>query len=194
MWNLNRWILDAYSLKCIETNQCNLTDNIYDYENKCYNECPNDTFPLNYICEKYNKFQTTVITHLTERTTEVQYTTELINTYNTMDKTENIYYPTDKIENTSILLNTDFILSNKNICSVFSFLIGECKNNYNNKKEQKEFINNVIFQIMNGTLDELLYSIIKENKSFIIEEEKIIHHLTTLSYIKDINNFTSIII
>ena len=45
---------------------------------------------------------------------------------------------------------------------------------------------------MNGTLDELLYSIIKENKSFIIEEEKIIHQITTLSQIKDINNFTSI--
>ena len=191
-WRNNQNKIDAYNLKCVEINQCNLTDNIYEYENKCYKECPNDTFPVNYICEKYNKFQTTVITHLTERTTEVQYTTELINTYNTVDKIENIYNIKDKIENRSILLNTDFINSDKNICEVFSFLSGECENDYNNKKEQKEFINNVISKIMNGTLNKILDSIIKENKSFIIEEEKIIHQITTLSHIKVINNFTSI--
>jgi hypothetical protein len=88
-------------------------------------------------------------------------------------------------------LNTYDIISKnestKNIfCDIEKFLSKQCKNNYKDKNELNDFTNNIIDKIMDGSLNNVLNSIIKENKSIIIEEDNEIHQITTLSKQNDI--------
>ena len=94
-------------------------------------------------------------------------------------------------------LNTYDIISKtestqNTFCDIKKFLSKQCKNNYKDKNELNDFTNNIIDKIMDGSLNNVLNSIIKENKSIIIEEDNEIHQITTLSKQNDIENLTVI--
>ena len=182
-WKKNQKKVDAYNYNCILNNQCNLTDNKYEFENKCYKECQNDTHPINYICQR-NNYQTTILTVTTSNILEIRNSTEIIIPYT-------IGYSVG-IKETRIIDSNHIEYIYKNICNIINFFNNECKNKYKNREEQIEYSNYIVQQIMQGTLNELLNEIINENRSLLVQEEKEIYQITTLSNMKDITNFTSI--
>ena len=180
-WKRNQKKIDSESLQCVPEDQCNLTTNKYEYDKKCYNQCPNNTYPIDFICHE-NNFQTTIISFSTEIVEEVQQSTNNIDFY-----LESSFVIIDTIIDTPFIENI-----NKNVCDIISFFNNICKHNFQTREEQKKFSKEVIQKIMDGTLNGILTKIINENKNIVVEEDDEIYQITTLSNIKDIKNLTSI--
>ena len=226
----NQTEIDSYNNQCVKIKQCNLTKFNFQYENKCYLECPDGTSPIGTdpgICVKNSKEtnivkiiseipqristiitqyisyeQSTLIGFETSNQVIIESKSEAKIDMSTKSLTEEITEKimTEKIydSNKDNIINTYYTeiliteMNNEYICDINDFLNYKCKNIYKNKEDQKEFSNNIINQIMNGTLTKLLNSLVKENKSIIIEEENAIHQISTLSNQKEIENYTSI--
>ena len=47
--NINRIKVDFFNKKCLEDCEDSIT-NKFDYKNRCYNKCPQNTLELNHLC------------------------------------------------------------------------------------------------------------------------------------------------
>ena len=184
-WRKNQKKVNTYDNKCVLDNQCNSTNYKYEYENKCYYECPNETFSYNYICIniKNINFQNTL---LTEKIKDTKYITEKITSFDFVDSIRLIN--TKNIEIPKNTLSIEFDYPRNNFCSFIDVLNEKCKNNYINREEQNEYANYIVELILDGKLKNVLNTVINENKSIIINENDITHQITKLSLLNNSNN------
>ena len=105
-------------------------------------------------------------------------------------KTEIIGKNTEKIitEETKILETTE----TEGICELINFFSGKCKNNYQSNEDKINFSQNIINKIMDGTLNELLYSIVNEDNILLVQEENDKYQISTISGQKKLENLTYI--
>ena len=124
----------------------------YEYNNICYNLCPEGTnisSKKKYLCEK-------------ECLDDKPY--------------ENI-------------INNECI----NECSTIELFNNKCKLKNNNIKIYEQIIMNIKDEILNGTLDELIYKIINNDKEYlIIENNDIKYEITKTDYQKNKNEYLNI--
>ena len=105
-------------------------------------------------------------------------------------KTEIIGKNTEKIitEETKIIETTE----TEGICELINFFSGKCKNNYQSNEDKINFSQNIINKIMDGTLNELLYSIVNEDNILLVQEENDKYQISTISGQKKLENLTYI--
>ena len=105
-------------------------------------------------------------------------------------KTEIIGKNTEKIitEETKIIET----IETEGICELINFFSGKCKNNYQSNEDKINFSQNIINKIMDGTLNELLYSIVNEDNILLVQEENDKYQISTISGQKKLENLTYI--
>ena len=182
----------------------------YEFENKCYQECPNSTNDNdgNFICEKNNgqKIITTQIEYkpttyiINEQKTE---TTQIINVkqnptiYNneiiqqmTGKNNEVEIKETEKKNREDELLETNIDKFPNNIipkiiCSAKDFLYDNCK--INSTEEKSEIGRNIVESILDGSLRDILKEILQTNTEFKKSFDNEIIHIRTLPDKIDLN-------
>ena len=155
---------------CVE--ECNMIGNYYyEFENKCYNNCPQGTYLY-----KNNK----CVLELT--------TTDIINEL--AQKNTKIILTTNKLANTDY--NEEDLIKN-NSCLIKDFFKNKCKNNFLYEEDIISFKYNIISSIENGSLAELLTQVVNNGTEFVIKEGNEIYQISTVSnQMNNENNLTNI--
>ena len=78
------------------------------------------------------------------------------------------------------------------LCDTSEFFLGKCENIYQKEEDKDSFRQNIIDDIIKGNLNDLLSSVVRENKIILIQEEEEKYQISTISGQKDLENLTSI--
>ena len=167
--------LIPHKKKC--TSNCSL-DNDYPFEfnNTCYNSCPEGMIIYNNLCllETQDNINNSNINNntynMTNDTNDNTITNNADNNKYNMNKTNNIDYANDYsiitylINNNSNISYTD-IITNDHECDLLDFFDGECNINNNS-------IDEIVSYIRNGILNkDLLLKLVNGNRENIIKKE-----------------------
>ena len=126
----------------------------YKYENKCYSDCPEGTTSNeDFLC-----------INIGEQSTDSQ-----------DDSNEN-----DDTQKGDII-NGDNIFESNNICHAKNFFQKECKINSEDLEERDNMIKRIINEIMDGSMNNLLLKVLRENKNLLIEDNNEIYEIKALS-------------
>ena len=167
-WRDNQKKIIADNNTCIESCSNN-SKYIYEFENKCYEKCPNGTHSNNYLCE--------------------------------VDESDNIIINVDEVDKITNSLEfnkygtNDIKDNDNNICDINKYLKKLCKINIQNNEDKVKFNENIIKEIINGSLDDILFSIVNDKKNIIIVEGNERYEISTLSNQMDIeyDNLTLVV-
>ena len=182
----------------------------YEFENKCYTECPDSTNDDNedFLCEKNidkiiittqieykqttyiineKKIETTQLINVNQNPTIYQ---EVINQQTTGKNNENEIKETDEINREDELQKTNIDEYPKNtipniICTAKDFLYNKCK--INSTEEKSEIGKNIVASILDGSLGDILNEILQTNTEFKKSFENKIIHIMTLPDKIDLN-------
>ena len=140
----------------VETNECiddckNTEHYKYQYGNKCYSDCPNGT--------KYS------IKH--------EYLCININDH------ENENFAMD--DKTYEMNSGDNEIESNNKCHAYNFFQNECKIDSKDIDNRDDMIKRIRNEIMDGSMDNLLLKVLKENKNFLIQDNNEIYEIKALS-------------
>ena len=188
-WRENQSKINFVNNSCLE--QCG-GDNIfiYEYENKCYEECPNGTHPNNFLCEtdiiesEQKYISENNINFLSSDVNSQEFKYEDYTKISEENEiSQNIYSESESVEN-----------AEKIYCDGKEFFLNRCKLKIDDNKDKNEFLHNIINEIINGTMNEILELVVNDNQNIIIEENKDLYQISTLSnQMNKINyNYTSI--
>ena len=145
----------------------------YEYEGHCYEQYPKNNMVTTYIEKNI----------ITEKIIKLE-STEIF--YNN-SKTEN------NKENNNIIITTDIINNsdNKTIdCEMVDFILNKCDKNFFNEEDKYLFKKEIIASIQNGSLSEILTEVIQNGTNLIIQNEKELYQISTLSNQIKINNIS----
>ena len=78
------------------------------------------------------------------------------------------------------------------ICEPREFFLGHCKNIFRNLEEKETFKKNILSAVKNGSLSDLISSQVYNGSYMIIDDDKEIYLISTLTNQKDLENMTSI--
>ena len=156
---------------CIQN--CKYLNNYkFKYKNRCYISCPNNTIAnySSFICES----------------TEIEISTipEIITT--------TIISKIPKLNPTSSIEEKDTDINIKILCNLNEFLLGRCKNFFQNREDEEYFAQNIINNIMNGNLNEVLSFIVNEEQVILIPNRNKKYQISTISGQKNLNYSTSL--
>ena len=152
--------------------KCNETGNYtYEYENFCYNKCPEGTYPSNNnICLLK------------------MITTDIIS--NTEEKIEENILTIIKMPNTEF---NSILLSKNNSCPIINFFMNQCKQGFIYEEEKDAFKYEIIASISNGSLSKLLNQVVNNSTEFVIKEGNEVYQISTVSnQMNNDNNLTNI--
>ena len=185
-------IMNEFSeIKIVCVPSCkNLYNYTFKYINRCYSECPPNTISniSDYTCEKNTSIPKTI-----PLATIIPIIPKIIpsTTIKTIPAIKPSTIIPDKVELTSIItekIETNLITE----CTIKEYLLGRCKNNYQTEEERKNFTKNVINEIIKGNINEILSSVVKENKVILIQDEKEKYQISTISGQRELTNSTYI--
>ena len=175
---------------CVE--KCNMTGNyIYEYENFCYNKCPQGTYAFGNIC--YNNCPEGTYQSNNNICLPKLITTDIItNTEEKNKDTENVL-TTNKIPEIHNTEYNSITLSKNNSCPIINFFMNQCKHDFIYEDEKDAFKYEIIDSISNGSLSDLLNQVVNNGTEFIIKEGNDMYQISTVSnqMISD-NNLTNI--
>ena len=112
-------------------------------------------------------------------------------------KSTEIFYTNVKTENNKE--NIDIISTNNNIdntinkttnCEIADFILNKCDKNFFNEEDKYLFKKEIITSIQNGSLSEILTEVIQNGTNLIIQNEKELYQISTLSNQIKINNIS----
>ena len=167
--------------------KCNMTGTyIYEYENFCYNNCPQGTCAHKNIC--YDTCSEGTYQNSNSIFLSKVITTELIT--NSEEKIEEKILTTIKIPNTEY---NSIVLSKNSSCPIINFFMNQCKQGFIYEDEKDAFKYDIIASISNGSLSELLNQVVNNSAEFVIKEGNDVYQISTVSNQMNIdNNLTNI--
>ena len=220
---------DNYKYKCTEKEECKYPYNKfipskkkciencskdkqyqYEYNNICYDECPNNTIANNFLCKEktveitteFIEKETSPITQKPIRTHELIKTQEFIKTQEPI-KTQ-ITIKTQQFIKTQIITKTEAIkiqtskieplpaiTENEKNWSSEKFFLGIYISNEENIISKDEIIKKIREDIINRNLETIISEVVEKKEDKFIKEDNSIFQLTT-SENQNNNNYTNI--
>ena len=92
-----------------------------------------------------------------------------------------------------IIITTDIKNNIKNItakCEIVDFILNKCDKNFLNEEDKYLFKKEIIASIQNGSLSEILTEVFQNGTNLIIQNEKELYQISTLSNQIKINNIS----
>ena len=196
-WRENQTKLIAIENTCID--QCGGESKyIYEYESRCYEECPSGTHPNNSFCEidEIQILESDII--------DSDESDKIWQNDNNTNKSDDLSYYNENDKN---IKSNDIVKENENFqnlyesqkldkffCHAKEFFFNTCKAKIENNEDKKEFTQNIINEILDGKMNEVLQMILSGKQSITIEEKSEIYQISTLSSQMNIenNNLSSI--
>ena len=149
----------------------------YEYEGHCYEHYPKQIMITTYIEKNIIE---NIITEkiIKQKSTEIFYTNV---------KTEN---NNENIDIISTNNNIDNTINKTTNCEIADFILNKCDKNFFNEEDKYLFKKEIITSIQNGSLSEILTEVIQNGTNLIIQNEKELYQISTLSNQIKINNIS----
>jgi hypothetical protein len=167
-WKNNQNKIRDSNGECVPSCIINPNYRLYDYENTCYENCPEETIKNDdYTCKSIYEIEES-------KTNE--------NMQSLSSEKNNNDYTTVTVSKTNNIIETSINSLYFNNCDIVSFFENKCEVNHKSNEDTKKLILDIITQIQDGSLDNLLRSIVQNGQSYIKNEKNEVYSITTTDY------------
>ena len=166
----------------------NLKNFKFKFEKRCNNECPSGTVKniTNFLCQKNLTTSPETLSSYAIPKPPIPLSTHLnIPQQIITEKAKADLLNTGNIEK-PIPTNVTIL------CDVREFFLENCQNIFQTGEDKAKFVQNIINDILNGNLNDILSSIVKDGKLIFKQEENQKYQISTISGQKLLENLTSI--